>query len=94
MSVYRKSNYKSLLPWCKYFRLQIIITLPSLIVGGLNCSFRIFDGPFSIFKSHFIIEKNSLLEAKINAMMVNWRKLGVPQDQELKSHYENIRGLN
>ena len=38
-----------------------------------------------------LIEKNSLLKAKINAMMINWRKLGVPQDQEIKSHYESIR---
>ncbi len=38
-----------------------------------------------------LIEKNSLLKARINAMMINWRKLGIPQDQELKSHYEGIR---
>ena len=38
-----------------------------------------------------LIENNSLLKARINAMMINWRKLGIPQDQELKSHYENIR---
>jgi len=38
-----------------------------------------------------LIENNSLLKARINAMMINWRKLGIPEDQELKSHYENIR---
>ena len=38
-----------------------------------------------------LIEKNSLLEARINALMINWRELGVDQDQELKSHYESIR---
>ena len=44
-----------------------------------------------IIKTVELIEKNSLLKARINAMMINWRKLGVPQDQELKSHYESIR---
>ena len=38
-----------------------------------------------------LIENNSLLEARINALMINWRELRIPQDQELKSHYEDIR---
>ena len=44
-----------------------------------------------LIKTVELIEKNSLLKARINAMMINWRELEVPQDQELKSHYESIR---
>ena len=58
----------------------------------INCNLlflkmKTYHGNFE----YAIQENNSLLKARINAMMINWRKLGIPEDQELKSYYENIR---